>query len=99
MQLNPGKSYVSWGAERAPCLRRKRAPTSSSCSVVMPGTTAFCISRTARPTSFPTARIAFRSLLDSIVMTSQNHHPFAHHHRPSAHAHGGDRAVLLVGLE
>ena len=51
MQLNPGKSYVSCGADRAPRFRRNAAPTSSSCSVVIPGATAERISRSAWATS------------------------------------------------
>src|SRR6185503_15431961 len=74
---------------------------SSSCSVVIPICSAFCISRNARATSLPTARMPARSDFDSIVIvrSSERHGSFAHHYGLATDARCGHGAVLLVGFD
>src|ERR1700754_1115208 len=70
MHVAPGKSYVSRGADRAPCSSSRRAPIESSSSVVMPGSAASSICWSTYETILPMRLSAATSSCVSMVMRS-----------------------------
>jgi hypothetical protein len=69
MQVAPGKSYVSLGADRASCLASSCSPRASSSRVVMPGSAASSISWSTYDTIFPMRLSAATSSSVSMVMS------------------------------
>src|SRR5690606_39378019 len=71
MHVAPGESYVSLGAERAPCSSNQRSPSASSSRVLIPGSTASSILCNTDATTVPIRWSAMTSSCVSMVIKAR----------------------------